>query len=183
VAITAYRKLRRKLSRIKEEKIKGFILANMSEQVPNPHSRLTLSGERDKFGLNRVQLNWQLSEIDLLSVIRTQQIIDEELRRARLGQTYIQLRDTTPPANLHGGYHHMGTTRMHRDPKKGVVNENCQVHGISNLFIAGPSVFPTGGYANPVLTIIALSVRLADHVKKIMMGTSYTIKSEQTANT
>ena len=62
----------------------------------------------------------------------------------------------------------MGTTCMHIDPKKGVVNENCQVHGVFNLFIAGPSVFPTGGYANPVLTIVALAVKLADHVKTLM---------------
>lgn len=60
----------------------------------------------------------------------------------------------------------MGTTRMHIDPQKGVVDENCRVHGISNLYIAGPSVFPTSGYANPVLTTVALSVRLADHIKQ-----------------
>ena len=59
----------------------------------------------------------------------------------------------------------MGTTRMHDDPQQGVVNADCRMHGVGNLFIAGPSVFPTGGYANPVLTIIALSVRLADHLK------------------
>jgi choline dehydrogenase-like flavoprotein len=75
------------------------------------------------------------------------------------------MKNESPPSDLHGGYHHMGTTRMHMDSKKGVVDENCRVHGISNLFIAGPSVFPTGGYANPVLTIIALAVRLSDHLK------------------
>ena len=73
-----------------------------------------------------------------------------------------------PPEGTHGGYHHMGTTRMHSDPKRGVVDRNCGVHGIDNLFIAGPSVFPTGGYANPVLTTLALSLRLADHVKGVL---------------
>ena len=62
----------------------------------------------------------------------------------------------------------MGTTRMHVDPKKGVVDENSRLHGMLNLFVAGPSVFPTGGYANPSLTIVALAVRLADHIKKIL---------------
>ena len=62
----------------------------------------------------------------------------------------------------------MGTTRMNVDPKKGVVDENCRVHSVPNLFIAGPSVFPTGGYANPALTIVALSIRLADYVKRLM---------------
>jgi choline dehydrogenase-like flavoprotein len=55
---------------------------------------------------------------------------------------------------------------MHNDPRQGVVDPDCRMHGVGNLFIAGPSVFPTGGYANPVLTIIALSLRLADLVKK-----------------
>jgi choline dehydrogenase-like flavoprotein len=69
---------------------------------------------------------------------------------------------------MRGGWHQMGTTRMHRSPKQGVVNENCQVHGISNLFIAGSSVFPTSGNAGPTLTIVALAIRLADHVKRLM---------------
>ena len=62
----------------------------------------------------------------------------------------------------------MGTTRMHKNPKQGVVDENCRVHDIQNLFIAGPSVFPTCGYANPVLTTVALAIRLADHIKVLM---------------
>ena len=88
------------------------------------------------------------------------------LERSGFGRFYKELLDDTPPATTHGGYHHMGTTRMHSDPKQGVVDPNCQVHDVANLYIAGPSVFPTGGYANPILTIVALSVRLADHIKK-----------------
>jgi choline dehydrogenase-like flavoprotein len=61
-----------------------------------------------------------------------------------------------------GGAHHMGTTRMHEDPRRGVVDANCRMHGLDNLFLAGSSVFPTGGYANPTLTIVAMSIRLAD---------------------
>jgi choline dehydrogenase-like flavoprotein len=59
----------------------------------------------------------------------------------------------------------MGTTRMHDDPKQGVVDRNCRVHGIDNLFVAGSSVFPTGGAANPTLTLLALTLRLADHLR------------------
>jgi choline dehydrogenase-like flavoprotein len=65
-------------------------------------------------------------------------------------------------------HHHLGTTRMHHDPRQGVVDADCKVHGISNLFVAGSSVFPTSGYANPTLTIVALSLRLADHVKTLI---------------
>ena len=60
----------------------------------------------------------------------------------------------------------MGTTRMNRDPTKGVVDENCRVHSLANLYVAGSSVFPTGGVANPTLTIVTLALRLADHIKE-----------------
>jgi choline dehydrogenase-like flavoprotein len=66
---------------------------------------------------------------------------------------------------MFGNWHHLGTTRMHRDPTKGVVDEHCRVHDVSNLYLAGSSVFPTGGYANPTLTIVALALRLADRLK------------------
>lgn len=161
-------KLKKKGSRILKKKIKGFVLAHMTEQVPNPNSRVMLAAERDSFGQNRVHLDWQLSPVDIRSTIRAQEIIDEEIRRAGLGRLHIQMKDDAPPPGLGGGYHHMGTTRMHVDPQKGVVDENCRVHGISNLFVAGPSVFPTGGYANPVLTILALAIRLADYVENLM---------------
>ena len=66
-----------------------------------------------------------------------------------------------------GSHHHMGTTRMHEDPKRGVVDPDCRVHGIENLFVAGSSVFPTCGHANPTLTIVALTLRLADHIRSL----------------
>jgi choline dehydrogenase-like flavoprotein len=76
------------------------------------------------------------------------------------------MKDELNPQPVSGGWHHMGTTRMSDDPAKGVVDSDCRVHGLSNLYIAGPSVFPTGGYANPCLTMLALTMRLADHIKK-----------------
>jgi choline dehydrogenase-like flavoprotein len=69
------------------------------------------------------------------------------------------------PPIVGGGSHHMGTTRMHDDPSRGVVDRNCKVHGIDNLYVTGGSVFPTSGAANPTLTIVALTLRLADHLK------------------
>jgi choline dehydrogenase-like flavoprotein len=154
------------IGRFKPPSIEVFRLNSMSEQAPNPNSRVTLTDERDALGRRRVRLDWQLSPLDIRTISRAQEIIDEELRRAGLGHLVVELEGETPPPDLHGGWHHMGTTRMHVDSKQGVVDENCRVHGMSNLFIAPPSVFPTSGYANPVLTIIALSVRLADHVKR-----------------
>ena len=154
----------------RQKKVQTFLLNHMTEQAPNPDSRVTLSDELDPLGQRRLRLNWQLSELDIRSIVRAQQILDTELSRAGLGRLEIDLKGGEAPRDLHGGWHHMGTTRMHRDPAKGVVNEQCQVHGVHNLFIAGPSTFPTGGYANPTLTIMALAIRLADHVKALMMS-------------
>ena len=126
----------------------------------------SLTEKRDRLGKNHVALNWQLSEIDKYSIKRAHEIIGEELGRAGLGRLRITFDEDVPLLN--GGWHHMGITRMHVDPKQGVVDANCRVHGISNLYIAGSSVFPTAGYANPTLTIVALAVRLADHMQRII---------------
>jgi len=143
-----------------------YRLTSASEQAPNPDSRVTLSTERDRLGQNRVRLDWRLSPIDRQSLRRGFEIIGQELGHAGLGRLKITLGadDHTWPARA--TCHHMGTTRMHVDAKKGVVNEHCQVHGMSNLFIAGSSVFPTSSNATPTLTVVALAVRLADHIKK-----------------
>ena len=74
----------------------------------------------------------------------------------------------SPWNSAYSGCHHMGTTRMHPDPKQGVVNPDCRVHGLGNLFIAGSSVFPTSGFANPTFTILALSLKLAEHLKGVL---------------
>ena len=143
---------------------------NRTEQAPNPESRVTLSETRDRLGMKRARLDWRLSVLEKRSMRRAHRIIARELGLSGLGRFRIELdeSDETWPPELTGGCHHLGTTRMNDDPAMGVVDANCRVHGISNLFIAGPSVFPTSGYANPMLTIVALSIRLADHVKAFM---------------
>ena len=167
--VTAYRNVKKRVLRaLDKRRIQLFRLDNMTEQVPNPESRVTLGSDRDSLGQRRVQLDWRLSDFDKESFIKSQEIVDQEFRRAGLGRLYVKPMHEIPPDRITGGWHHMGTTRMHTNPKNGVVNQNCRVHGISNLFIAGPSVFPTSGYANPTLTIVALAVRLADHIKSLM---------------
>ena len=74
--------------------------------------------------------------------------------------------DDSMPSYTSGGWHHIGTTRMSNDPKKGVVNQDCKVHGIENLYVAGASCFATAGAVNPTLTIVALSLRLSDYLKE-----------------
>src|SRR5262249_42620047 len=70
------------------------------------------------------------------------------------------------PVSMSSGMHHMGTTRMHDDPRQGVVDAHCRVHDLANLYVAGSSGFPRGGVANPTLTLVALALRLADHLKQ-----------------
>ena len=166
-AIAVYRTF---FNRIQSFPIVVMSLYNRIEQAPNPESRVVLSDQRDSLGQYRVRLDWRLGSIDKRSIRRTHEIVGQELGRAGLGRLRFTLDegDTTWPHSMRGGNHHIGTTRMHIDPKKGVVDENCQVHGVSNLFIAGSSVFPTGGSANPTLTLVALAVKLADHLKRLM---------------
>lgn len=162
---TPYHMMKKGVRKFKRPKVL-FRLNHMTEQIPSSHSRVTLIDEKDIFGKNRIQLNWRFTDQDIQSIIRSQELLDEELKKAGLGKLQID-RDVEKVSNgIHGGWHHMGTTRMHVDNKRGVVDENGRVHGINNLFIAGPSVFPTGGYANPLLTIVALAIRCADHIKK-----------------
>ncbi len=157
----------RKLDRNHDVKYDGFKLNIMSEQLPDPDSRVELDTIRDMYDQPKLKLHWKLNPFDIRNIRRYQEIIDAELRKNNHGVLDIELKGNEIPGDIHGGWHHMGTTRMHRRPEKGVVDENCKVHGVENLYIAGSSVFPTGGYANPTLTLIALTLRLTDHIKKI----------------
>ena len=140
-----------------------------SEQAPNPDSRITLSDEVDALGLRRARIDWQLSETDKRTIAEGAKAIGESLSGMGLGSVrlapWLQNADANWPAELWGGCHHMGTTRMSRTAESGVVDEQCRVHNIDNLYVAGSSVFPTAGYANPTLTIVALALRLAEHLR------------------
>ena len=139
------------------------------EQCPNPDSRVKLIGEQDALGLNRIALDWQLTDLDKRSLRRSQELIGAEFGRLGVGRfkldDWLLADDNSWPEDLHGGHHHMGTCRMSDDPKRGVVDRDCRVHGFDNLYVAGSAVYPTTGYVNPTLTVVALALRLADHLK------------------
>ncbi|MGH8900727.1 MAG: FAD-dependent oxidoreductase [Egibacteraceae bacterium] len=143
-----------------------LVLRAQAEQAPNPDSRVTLGTRRDPLGLPVARLDWRLVESDRDSIRASQEVVDAALRAAGLGHVEFMLGDENPPALFEGNYHHLGTTRMHVDPKHGVVDADCRVHGMRNLYVAGSSVFPTFGCSNPTLTLVALALRLADHLKK-----------------
>lgn len=143
-----------------------FDIAYEAEQAPNPDSRVTLGTQRDALGQRRVVLDWRLTELDRAHLKKGLELLGRELGRLGEGRLWIRPRvlEEWPPKAISVGAHHIGTTRMHDNPRKGVVDANCRVHGTSNLFVAGSSVFPTSGKANPTLTIVALAARLADHL-------------------
>jgi choline dehydrogenase-like flavoprotein len=135
-------------------------------------NRVTLSERRDAFGYRIAHLYWRWSEIDLLSIRRARQIFAGELQASGLADR-VQAEDDIFPRGADdvspGSVAHLlGTTRMHDLPRHGVVDSTCRVHGTSSVYVAGASVFPTGGYANPTLTVIALAIRLADELKRVM---------------
>jgi choline dehydrogenase-like flavoprotein len=142
-----------------------LIVGCRAEKAPNPSSRVELGMSKDRFGMPMPRLAWRITHQDLDSLRTSQKLFRNELE---LRSMNIISWDSIPELEAYepvSGAHHIGTTRMHADPKFGVVDSNCRIHTLSNLYLAGSSVFPTGGWATPTLTIVALALRLADHLK------------------
>ena len=162
---------------VKAARMQLYVMAR-AEQAPNPDSRVILSESTDALGCRRADLDWQMSELDKHSVRELALSLGREFNRLGLGKvsTMDWVEDSSnawpvdPTVGNHpiGGYQHMGTTRMSASARHGVVDANCTVHGLSNLHIAGSSVFTTGGWANPTLTLLALAHRLARHIEGLL---------------
>jgi choline dehydrogenase-like flavoprotein len=147
-----------------------FKVSTRIEQVPNKNSKVKLSDEKDELGLNKIKLNWSLTEQETRTIRIASEMLGREIGRLGLGRLqladWVTNNDETWPDSLVGGHHHMGTTRMSESPEKGVVDSDCKIHGVENLYVAGSSVYPTSGTANPTLTLVALALRISDHLKK-----------------
>lgn len=143
----------------------GFQL--ISEQVPDADSRIRLAAERDPLGLPLGEVDWRTHELELRSQAALARELDAALPRLGLGRPRLAdwISGGGGRVRFTDGCHPAGTTRMARDPGRGVVDPDCRVHGVENLYVAGSSVFPTAGHANPTLMIVALAIRLADHVR------------------
>jgi choline dehydrogenase-like flavoprotein len=137
-------------------------LVTIVESEPNRDSRVTLGDDHDALGLPRATVDWRLGETTERTIRRVQQLVRDEIERLGLGT--LVLTENDPNELVLGVWHHMGTTRMSDDPASGVVDRDSRVHGIDNLYVAGSSLFPTSGWANPTLTIVALSLRTAEHI-------------------
>ncbi len=142
------------------------LISTLIEQTPNLASRVSLGSDLDELGLRRVRLDWEFSDQDLRTIRTLAMKASQEMARVDLARVQLApfIVDPKLKVEVGGHAHQMGTTRMASDPKFGVVNEDCKVYGIDNLYIAGSSVFPTGGGTNPTLTVILLALRLANHL-------------------
>jgi choline dehydrogenase-like flavoprotein len=143
-----------------------FSVLNHMEQIPKQESRLDLSERKDRFGVNELRIDWRIDSLEKASLCRLHELVQARVAAqcgGRLESHLDPLADDWPVAQ--DSAHHLGTTRMHADPRRGVVDPHCRVHSVRNLFIAGNSIFPTSGHANPTLTVVALAIRLADHLK------------------
>ena len=138
------------------------IVVYFCEQPPDRESRVTLSPDRDRLGMNKLRLEWRVGPEVVRSVMRLQDLLRTRLKEAGIGT----LENPEVEVTFTDASHHMGTTRMSNDPKSGVVDRDCKVHGVRNLFVAGGSVFPSAGHKNPTLTLVALALRLTDHLRR-----------------
>lgn len=166
-------RLERSDFRMRGKVSKGLYFGNMecrAEQIPNPDSRVTLLGEKDSLGMRKAKLDWRLSQIDRDNIYRQLELLAREFGGQAEGRVRVLMNEGDPfeKKYTYGGAHHMGTTRMSDDPRKGVVDAHCRMHAVPNLSLAGSSVFPTVGFANPTYTIVAMAIRLADHLKELL---------------
>lgn len=165
-ARVAYRRYGRGLSPdIKPDRI---LFQVHSEQTPNPESRVTLSDRRDTLGQPLARVDWRLGPLEQRTFQTMYALIEAQVAKQRLGtltpRAWIHESDWT--SHVQDTSHPTGSTRMATSPAHGVVDTNCQVFGIEGLYVAGSSVFPTNGYANPTLTIVALALRLSEHLSQ-----------------
>lgn len=152
-------------------KARRYALFYHAEQAPNPGSTVSLAAARDALGMPRLKIDLRYSQLDAELVVAGHDIIDRNLRQAGLGHLDHHFAAEERAARvwdqMTDGYHQIGTARMAADPKHGVVDAECRVHGTPNLFVAGSAAFPTSGQANPTLLIAAFSARLAARVARL----------------
>jgi choline dehydrogenase-like flavoprotein len=137
-----------------------------AEQQPNRDSRVSLSRDRDPLGVPRISVDWRYTSADIDTVARALALLAQDFRLSGVGTFDYDPAAIESEMIRYGAYggHHIGTARMGTDPRTSVVDAECRVHGVGNLYIAGAATFPTSSQANPTLTIVALSLRLAQRL-------------------
>lgn len=145
-----------------------FVFDSMMESPPEADNRVELGEARDALGQRRITLHYNISNAVKENFWRLFRVAAKEFGRSGLGRVrLLELQgDRIWDDLINFGSHHMGTTRSHKDARRGVADANMKIHDVANLYVAGSSVFPTGGHVPPTLTIVALAIRLAQHFKE-----------------
>jgi choline dehydrogenase-like flavoprotein len=148
----------------------GYVMQMMMEQRPDRANRIILTDERDALGLRKGRVAWRLPQSEKDELKRLIAFFAKGMGAQGLGvvRSFLSEDDTDRRFEdvVNFGAHHMGTTRASVDPKRGVVDGDQRIHGRGNIYMAGSSVFPTGSHVPPTTTIVATTIRLADHLKK-----------------
>jgi len=144
--------------------VRAVRIRNFMEMEPHPENRVMLAPERDCYGKPLALVKHSPTPLDRRSLIELHRVLGEELRVAGIGTFTSGLAQADPWPVNDDPSHHIGATRMGRSPATSVVNADCRLHAVPNVYVAGSSVFPTSGYANPTYTIVALAIRLAEHL-------------------
>ncbi|MDC0619442.1 GMC family oxidoreductase [Candidatus Pelagibacter ubique] len=157
------------------KKSKYFGIYFQIEQTPCFDSRLKLNKKKDRFGLNLIELNLKFNKIDVRTFLETHNYIITKIKENKIAlfqknydRKILNKMFKQKLKKFNSMAHHIGTTRMSSSKKFGVVDKNLKVYGVNNLYVVGSSTFPTGGHANPTYTIVALSIKLAEHLKKVL---------------
>ncbi len=151
----------------KQKIIVGAKFRAVWEQFPNFENHIQLDTQMDRFGIPKLILNWEKANLDIKTIEKSISEFRDWLFKIDGGRIQIDQNWIKNPNQEIGGHHHMGGTRMHADKRLGVVDSNCKVYGSKNLFIAGSSIFTTGGHNNPTLPIVQFSIRLSEHLRKL----------------
>ena len=166
-AVVVARYLASRLLQGRAPLIRNVRLRNFMEMEPHADNRVTLGEATDAFGQPLAVVRHQTTALDRRSLVALHEALAGELAGNGFGTLESGLAARTGdgwPIDQDAS-HHMGTTRMGRDPATSVVDANCRLHGAENVYVAGASVFPTSGCANPTFTLVALAIRLADHLR------------------
>ena len=148
--------------------MRAFTLGCGMELVPDRDRRLSLTAQKDALGMPRLKLHMRVSDDDFASYRNTLRELGRQLLVARTGTIRLLHNSRAEWLSvMDWGNHHMGTARMHEDPRQGVVDADMKVHGLNNLYVAGSAVFPTYGASNPTLNLLALVLRLANHLRAV----------------
>lgn len=145
-----------------------FSLDFHAEQAPNPNSRITLTQATDQLGMRQLRVDWTYSNIDIETIRTSLSILAADFKDSAVGELKFDPESVELEATRYGAYggHHIGTTRMGHSTRDSVVNSDCRIHSTDNLYIASASIFPTSSQANPTLTLVAIALRLSDHLTK-----------------